>query len=133
MHDKSITQVDVRKCKNVSTSESEQANKSISSAVAEVAKYAVKDSDYLIPWSQTLTDSSVKTFLSSLSSRRLVSFGGIFYKVKQQLKLDDVEDGDLVHVDGYKLRNDVALQIYRFGWSCGTYKLIAIEKRKCSD
>lgn len=130
MHDNSITQVDVRKCKNVSTSESEQANKSISSAVAEVAKYAVKDSDYLIPWSQTLTDSSVKTFLSSLASRRLVSFGGIFYKVKQQLKLDDVEDGDLVHVDGYKLRNDVALQIYRWGWSCGAYKLIAVEKKE---
>lgn len=129
MKDNSITQVDVRTCKNKTSSECQNAEKSISSAVAEVAKYAVKSNDYIIPWSEELTDSSVKTFLSSLSGRRLCSFGGIFNQVRNALKFDDVDDGDLIHVESERVRSDVALQIYRYGWSHGIYKLIAVEKK----
>lgn len=131
MHDNSITQVDVRMCKNKSSSECLEAEQSISSAVAEVAKYAVKSNDYIIPWSEPLTDSSVRAFLSALSGRRLCSFGGIFNQVRKALQFDDAENGDLVHVESEKLRSDVALQIYRYAWSAGAYKLIAVEK-KCS-
>lgn len=131
MHDNSITQVDVRMCKNKSSDECLEAEHSISSAVAEAAKYAVKSNDYIIPWSEDLTDSSVRAFLSALSGRRLCSFGGIFNHVRKALQLDDAENGDLVHVEAEKLRADVALQIYKYGWSQGVYKLIAVE-RKCS-
>lgn len=130
MHDDSITQVDVRMCKNKSSAECQDAEKSLSSAVSEVAKYSVKSNDYIISWSEDLTDRSVKTFLTSLRGRRLCSFGGIFKQVRKALELDDCENGDLVHFDNDKIRADVALQIYRFGWSCGTYKLIAIEKKE---
>lgn len=129
MHDDSITQVDVRMCKNKSSSECLEAERSISSVVAEVAKYAVKSNDYIIPWSEYLTDSSVRAFLSALSGRRLCSFGGIFNHVRKALQLDDAENGDLVHVEAEKLRADVALQIYRYAWSAGTYKLISIERK----
>lgn len=129
IHDDSITQVDVRLCKNKSSSECQEAERSLSSAVAEVAKYSVKSNDYIIPWSEELTDTSVRTYLSALTSRRLCSFGGIFDQVRKALAFDDCEDGDLVHVEADKLRADVALQIYRYAWSSGVYKLIAVDRK----
>lgn len=127
MKDESITQVDVRKCTNKDKSECEKSEKALSSAVAEVAKYATKSSDYIIPWSESLTDSSVNAFLSALSNRRLCSFGGIFDKTRKLLKLEDIENGDLIHLDD-KVRSDVAHQIYRYSWGCGVYKLTAVER-----
>lgn len=128
MKDESITQVDVRRCTNKDKSECEKSEKALSSAVAEVAKYATKSSDYIIPWSDALTDSSVNALLSSLSGRRLCSFGGIFDKTRKLLKLEDIENGDLIHLDD-TVRSDVALQIFRYSWSCGAYKLVAVEKK----
>ena len=129
MKDNSITQVDIRKCVDKHSDSCDEAVKSLKSAVAECAKYAVKASSYLIPWSKALTDRVVTEFLGALYSVRLVSFGGVFDKVRKQLKLDDSVDGDLVHVDNDKIRGDVALQIYRYSWSCGAYKLIAVENK----
>ena len=131
MHDERITQVDVRKCYN-NRSDSDEAETTLVKAVSEAAKYAVKSSDYIIPWSEWLTDSSVRTLLSSLSNRRMCSFGGIFQQVRKALQLDDCENGDLVHVEAEKMRSDVAEMIVRYGWSCGAYKTYSIEKRKCS-
>ena len=129
MKDDSITQVDVRRCTSKDKSECEKSEKALSSAVAEVAKYATKSSDYIIPWSDELTDNSVNALLSALSGRRLCSFGGVFDLVRKALKFDDAEDGDLLHVEADKIRADVALQIYRYAWSCGAYKLTAVERK----
>ena len=128
MKDESITQVDVRRCTNKDKSDCDKSEKALSSAVAEVAKYATKSSDYIIPWSDELTDSSVNALLSALSNRRLCSFGGIFDKTRKLLKLEDIENGDLIHLDD-TVRSDVALQIFRYSWSCGIYKLVAVEKK----
>ena len=129
MKDDSITQVDVRRCTSKDKSECEKSEKALSSAVAEVAKYATKSSDYIIPWSDELTDNSVNALLSALSGRRLCSFGGVFDLVRKALKFDDAEDGDLLHVEADKIRADVALHIYRYAWSCGAYKLTAVERK----
>lgn len=129
MKDNSITQVDVRRCTNKDKSDCEQSEKALSSAVAEVAKYATKSGDYIIPWSETLTDSSVQALLSALTGRRLCSFGGVFERKRKELKLEDAENGDLVHVEADQIRSDVALQIYRYSWSCGAYKLTAVERQ----
>lgn len=126
MNDYSITQVDVRmardKKKNLNGLE---AQKVLSSAVAEIAKYAVKSGDYLFEF-DWLTDHVVSFLVPALADRRLCSFGGVFKIVAHDLNLDDIENGDLVHLDP-ELRSDVAIQIYRYGWSCGAYKLIEIK------
>lgn len=125
MRDPSITQVDVRRCKTKEEiKDGEMAVKALSSAVAEVAKYSVKSSDYLIPGDKETTDNVVTTLGAALNNRRLCAFGGIFDDVRKKLNLDDCENGDLIHVDESEIRSDVAVMIRKYGWSCGAYKLI---------
>lgn len=104
--------VDIRKIKSDS--------RGLSGAVAEVAKYAVKSADYLR--GDFLAQMGfVETFLRALSARRLAGFTGCFASVRKQLCLDDVEDGDLVVVDGEQLRDDVACAVVRYSWRSGFY------------
>lgn len=128
MQDPKILILDVRRVrdKHSTASGAEMANtlKSVGSAVAEVAKYAVKSSDYLFA-NELLTDFCVYTFSESLKNRRLCAMGGCFLEAHKKLQLDDSEDGDLIHLDG-EIRSDVALQIFKYGWSCGAYKLVEV-------
>lgn len=93
---------------------------SFSKAVAEVSKYAVKSADFL---SGTVDDSVsyVRAFLEALSGRRLIGYTGCFAKARKQLRLDDLETGDLVHVEGEQLRDDVAYMVVRYRWCAGVY------------
>lgn len=125
MQDPTITQVDIRRCKpKEEIQDGEKAVKALGAAVAEVAKYSVKSSDYLLPDDEETTDSIVITLGAALHSRRLCAFGGVFDEVRKKLQLDDIENGDLIVVDGSELRSDVAVMIKKYGWSCGAYKLI---------
>lgn len=92
----------------------------LSEAVAEASKYAVKDIDFL-EGSVEEVSSVVSIFLSSLTRRRLCDFTGCFRKVRQELALDDVEDGDLVHVEADSFREDMAYVIIRYCWRAGFY------------
>ena len=38
-------------------------------------------------------------FTKILKGRRLITFGGVFADIKKQLKLNDVETGDLVNIE----------------------------------
>ena len=120
--DQSITQVDVRRARNKNSSESDSALSDLSSAVAEIAKYAVKSSDFLLG-DTARTDIIVRALSYSLRGKRLVAFGGIFKQILAQLNLDDCEDGDLVHLDD-EINPDVAVLIVRYGWSCGVYQML---------
>lgn len=120
MKDPSITQVDIRVARDKNASES--ASQELASAVAEIAKYAVKDSDYIYPGQEDLTDQIVTTLTGALHHRRLVAYGGVFQDAFEKLKLDDPEDGDLVHINE-KLNPALAWLIVKYGWSCGTYKM----------
>lgn len=60
-------------------------SKSLSSAVAEVAKYSVKGSDYL-GGSDELNIGTVKCLLSCFKNRKLFVFTGLFRDVRRQLK-----------------------------------------------
>ena len=125
MQDPKILILDVRRVRDKnSTASGAEFSKKLGSAVAEVAKYAVKSSDYLFV-NDRLTDFCVYTFSESLKNRRLCAMGGCFLEAHKKLQLDDSEDGDLIHIDG-EIRSDVALQIFRYGWSCGAYKLIEV-------
>ena len=109
--------VDVRMAhsKEVTSGASESVQ-CISSAIAEIAKYAVKLGD-------DFDDDVIRCLSGALHHRRLVHFGGIFKKVASDLNLDDAEDGDLVHVDG-DINGALAYMIVRYQWSCGAYKMI---------
>lgn len=120
--DDSIISLDVRMAKG-KNAESENCVEALSSAVAEIAKYAVKSSDYLIKDDEALTDDIVSRLSSSLWHRRLSQFGGVFQEVAQDLKFDDAEDGDLIHLTD-KIDPSLAYMIVRYGWSAGAYKML---------
>jgi len=80
--------VDVRRVKNAT-----------SKAVAEVAKYTVKETDYIIPTNWNLSVQSVKILDKALDKRRLVAYGGIMKEWHKKLNLDDEIDGNLTNTD----------------------------------
>lgn len=44
----------------------------------------------------------VKDLEKALSYKRLISYGGLLKEMHKKLNLDDVEDGDLIKVNGKK-------------------------------
>ena len=95
--------------------------KELQKSVSEAAKYTVKDNDFLIPDNPSLQDDTVAILTHALASRRLIAFGGVFKEVHKLLKLDDIETGDLVNVEGEDLRDDVKyyrkVVMWNFGYS----------------
>lgn len=67
--------------------------------VAEVAKYSVKDSDYIIPDDWDLTVDTVQLLDRVLDRRRFMAFGGVMKQIHKALHLDDADSGDLIHVE----------------------------------
>ncbi len=72
---------------------------SLKSAALETAKYQTKSSDYL-----TKDDAKnlkvIDDLEYALRGTRQISFGGILKEIRQELQLDDIEKGDLIHSDG---------------------------------
>lgn len=125
MRDDTITQVDIRRIKPKKDIKTGDVNvKALSAAVAEVAKYSVKSSDYLRKNSKRLSDIYVNHLVNGLGKCRLCSFGGIMQQIRITLNMDDFEDGDLIHINNEELRSDVAYMIRQYRWGCGAYKLI---------
>ena len=93
-------------------------------AVAEVAKYATKEEDLFTMdenKEKTAMDEVIYTLDDALKGRRLISFSGVFKDYQQKLKLEDVEDSDLLHIDEDKIRKDMKYVIETYNWRCGTY------------
>jgi plasmid rolling circle replication initiator protein Rep len=95
-------------------------------AVAEVAKYAVKSGDYIIPDDWDLTQETITLLDHVLANRRFVGFGGIFKHIHKKLKLGDTEDGDLVHVDD-KAPSEPSKDVVTFVWYSGYRQYIKAE------
>lgn len=68
-------------------------------AICELTKYATKDADYIIPTDWNLTVKSVAGLDRALERRHLIGRGGMFAEAFRTLKLEEPEDGDLIHVD----------------------------------
>lgn len=68
------------------------------STVAEISKYASKDTDYLKEIANDQDLIVLETIARALKGRRLISFGGCCREAWKKLRMDDVEDGDLIHV-----------------------------------
>lgn len=122
--DNRINQVDIRK---VHYNPRRPELSDISAAVAEVAKYAVKPSDYIFPDNQVLTDSVLYTLSLSLRNRRLVSFRGVFKEVRDILfGSDDCIDGDLLHIDDDK-DDEKIIAICHYHWIGYKYRICFID------
>lgn len=85
--------------------------------VAEVAKYTIKDSDYL-DFDEKTTKKLVKVFSENLKYRRLIAFGGIMKEIAKELKLD-FENFDL---ENQEMRRDVSEILYFYRWHVGISK-----------
>lgn len=122
--DDSITQVDVRVLKDKYSADKLLSQQNLASAVAEVSKYAVKSSDYIISGNEELTDKILSELSDALYKRRLVSFGGCFKEAFQALKMEDVESDnvDLVHINE-KLNPALAWFMCNYGWNSSGYRL----------
>lgn len=91
-------------------------------AVAEVAKYPVKLDSLLKIENKEQASEALIYLHRAIFKRRLVTFGGDFKTYKQRLNLDDVDDGDLVHVESEeKTFNAVAQVLFRYRADCGAY------------
>ena len=92
---------------------------SIKSAVCEVAKYAVKGSDVVMMDDLDQSTKNVIVLLDALNKKRLITMTGCFKELHKKLNLDDVEDGDLTHINEDEMRPDVKYIVLRYKWSIG--------------
>lgn len=99
----------------------------VSTCVAEIAKYSVKDCDYIRPENWELSKSLVECLDNALSHRRLISFGGIFREYHKRLNLDDAIDGDLVDLQKNEDKKCV-IGFVGYEWSVGYQQYRRIEE-----
>ena len=96
---------------------------STSKAVAEVAKYPVKMDELANYQNENKAIKALIVFTKILKGRRLITFGGVFADIKKQLKLDDVETGDLIHLEDEQKENfeEIKTVLYKFNVKVGCY------------
>lgn len=84
--DYDVTQLDVRKCYGGVK------------AVSEAVKYTVKSED-IISDNWQMTVDTLAYLDTALNNRRFMGLGGVLKEIHKKLNLDDVENGDLLHVN----------------------------------
>lgn len=92
-------------------------------AIAEVAKYTMKDKDF-VKNEMDLTDTLVYFLSIGFKNRRLFAFGGILKDVAKQLGAEKPDEGDLIHIDGEQIRGDVATMLEVYRWNFGLVNYI---------
>ena len=91
-------------------------------AVAEVAKYPVKMDSILTIADEDKAAKALTHLYAAIFKRRLVTFGGDFREYRRRLQLDDVENGDLTHVETEeKTFNAVAQVLFKWRVGVGAY------------
>ncbi len=97
--------------------------------VAEVSKYTVKDTEFLVKNDSDLTDKTVLTLDDSLAYRRLVAFGGLLKDEHRKLNLSDIEDdSDLVHIDNDgEVCNEIGYVLEHYRWNVGYSNYVRFE------
>lgn len=102
----------------------------ITSGIAEVCKYSVKSTDYILPDEWQFSHDTVEILDKALAGRRFISMGGVFRKVHRFLHLDDADFGDLIHVDNSDTPSVIDDNLIWYVWHYGYnqyYSLDAIE------
>lgn len=104
-------QVNVRAIKNATAK-----------AVAEVAKYPVKVDGLLKIKNKELAALALIQLKYGIHNCRFITFGGDFREYKRRLDLDDIETGDLVHIETDKQElNAVAMVLFKYRADVGAY------------
>ena len=104
-------QVNVRAIKNATAK-----------AVAEVAKYPVKVDGLLKIKNKEQAALALIQLKYGIHNCRFITFGGDFREYKRRLALDDVETGDLIHVETDKQElNAVAMILFKYRADVGAY------------
>lgn len=96
-------------------------------AVAECAKYTVKDKDYIDPEDLEMSEQAVRILDEALHRKRLVAFGGLMRELHKKLNLDDEIDGDLVKVDGSEEEESKAVVRETYAWNVGYRNYVKID------
>lgn len=89
-------------------------------AATEAAKYSVKDSEYIddtLPKERLV--GIVRDYTLALHHRRLTAFGGWLKEAAKAQDAEDLDNGDLVHIDDDGIREDIAELIVTYGWHFG--------------
>ena len=93
----------------------------IQSAVHETVKYPVKDMDYRTNDNEKNLK-RVADLEQGLHKKRLISYGGLLKDIHKELNLDDVENGDLVHInDDEKIAEDAYDVVAYWNWNRANY------------
>lgn len=87
-------------------------------AVSEVAKYAVKADDYIVPDDWDLTVETVALLDKVLANRRFVAYGGLLKEWHKKLNLDDEQNGDLVNLEGKEEQEESVKKVW-YSWNTG--------------
>lgn len=88
-------------------------------AVAEVAKYTCKTSDYIMANDWDLTIKTVELLDKALNKRRFVAYGGIMKEWHKKLNLDDVEKGDLINLNEEETEKEQNTDVISYIWQSG--------------
>lgn len=96
--------VDIRKCRGGAK------------AIAEACKYSVKPSEILNFDDWDMTVDTLRVLDKALENRRFVGLGGILKEIHKKLHLDDMEEGDLVHVEG-EAQSDATVDEIVYFWN----------------
>lgn len=115
------SQVNVKAVKDLENDPTKESKTSLGGALAEVTKYVCKPQG-VVTWENP--EMAVRTVLvldRMLDGRRLTSWGGVLKEAAAKLKLDSIENGDLVHVESESEDKDAnAIAEYvAFNWSVG--------------
>lgn len=115
------SQVNVKAVKDLENDPTKESKTSLGGALAEVTKYVCKPQG-VVTWENP--EMAVRTVLvldRMLDGRRLTSWGGVLKEAAAKLKLDSIENGDLVHVESESEDKDAnAIADYvAFNWSVG--------------
>lgn len=108
--------------------------RTIETAVAEIAKYSVKESDMIIKdedgvFDLDQTDENIRILDDALAFRRLTAFGGQLKEIHNLLKLDDPENGDLINTDQVDIENnELEYVIEKYFWHVGFSNYVKIKE-----
>ena len=100
-------------------------------AVAEVGKYPVKMDSILTIADEDKAAKALTHLYAAIFKRRLVTFGGDFREYRRRLQLDDVENGDLTHVETEeKTFNAVAQVLFKWRVGVGGVYLLILKTQR---
>lgn len=88
---------------------------SLLASAQETAKYQVKSADYMSD-DDYRNQQVIDDLEQALVGTRQISYGGLLKQIKQQLHLDDADNGDLVNVDGEELSEPTEAELIVAKW-----------------